>query len=362
MGQFLSFPFGFREHQPLTDSREDLTRNEQQDLPVSDLLQYSQTGLYYGPTFILDRSDPLPIPFFDAVEAEAQTNFLEGILQPQNQQSDSRFSANENSMLQPETKHVETVECSFNFIEAKLTQTEKDDNIVAYSLGVKYCSLVDITAGFTITTPIMPETAQQQGITEVYVLKSSDKGSFDIPAYSGTKIDALDCMLEFWPIEDPNAETINDQKLTVKMILQLKTLDVKLIERLFNVSFDFLIALILQIDGVQYSLHDIYGFASKGENSDPNNANEGSQNNIEEAVETSPDCVICLSEEKNTVVLPCRHMCLCDSCADVLKSQNNKCPICRQPFHSLLRLTQENAQNLPTTSRPAEGQTIIDID
>jgi hypothetical protein len=233
---------------------------------------------------------------------------------------------------------------------------------VAYSLGVKYCSLVDITAGFTITTPIMPETAQQQGITEVYVLKSSDKGSFDIPAYSGTKIDALDCMLEFWPIEDPNAETINDQKLTVKMILQLKTLDVKVIERLFNVCFDFLIALILQIDGVQYSLHDIYGFASKGENSDPNNANEGSQDNIEEAVETSPDCVICLSEEKNTVVLPCRHMCLCDSCADVLKSQNNKCPICRQPFHSLLRLTQENAQNHPTTSRPAEGQTIIDID
>lgn len=29
------------------------------------------------------------------------------------------------------------------------------------------------------------------------------------------------------------------------------------------------------------------------------------------------ECVICLSEARTTVVLPCRHMCLCNDCAVV---------------------------------------------
>ena len=41
-------------------------------------------------------------------------------------------------------------------------------------------------------------------------------------------------------------------------------------------------------------------------------------------------CIICLCERKNTMILPCRHMCLCNYCADHLTHQRNKiCPICR---------------------------------
>ena len=40
-------------------------------------------------------------------------------------------------------------------------------------------------------------------------------------------------------------------------------------------------------------------------------------------------------------VLPCRHMCLCTDCADVIRHQSNKCPICRQPVQSLLQITKK---------------------
>ena len=40
-------------------------------------------------------------------------------------------------------------------------------------------------------------------------------------------------------------------------------------------------------------------------------------------------CVICLVNERNTTVLPCRHMCMCDECAQELRKQTHKCPICR---------------------------------
>lgn len=58
-----------------------------------------------------------------------------------------------------------------------------------------------------------------------------------------------------------------------------------------------------------------------------------------------------MAEAKDTIVLPCRHLCLCHGCADVLRMQGRdqagaaaarqgppKCPICRQVFHSLLHI------------------------
>jgi hypothetical protein len=42
------------------------------------------------------------------------------------------------------------------------------------------------------------------------------------------------------------------------------------------------------------------------------------------------ECVVCMTEAKDTSVLPCRHLCLCRECANVLRVQHNsRCPICR---------------------------------
>jgi len=39
------------------------------------------------------------------------------------------------------------------------------------------------------------------------------------------------------------------------------------------------------------------------------------------------ECLVCLSEPKNTILLPCRHMCICRDC--LMKMTTAKCPVCR---------------------------------
>jgi len=50
------------------------------------------------------------------------------------------------------------------------------------------------------------------------------------------------------------------------------------------------------------------------------------------------ECVICMTEPRDTTVLPCRHMCLCSGCADLLRHQSNKCPICRSTVKSMIEI------------------------
>lgn len=59
-----------------------------------------------------------------------------------------------------------------------------------------------------------------------------------------------------------------------------------------------------------------------------------------EATQT-PDqllCVICLEAQRSQLVLPCRHLCMCGACANVLLrgEQTKTCPICRGPVWETL--------------------------
>lgn len=54
------------------------------------------------------------------------------------------------------------------------------------------------------------------------------------------------------------------------------------------------------------------------------------------------DCLICMSAPKNTILLPCRHICLCSECSMALRLQTNKCPVCRAKVESLLRIEKED--------------------
>lgn len=55
--------------------------------------------------------------------------------------------------------------------------------------------------------------------------------------------------------------------------------------------------------------------------------------------EIDRDCIICFANKKNTMVLPCRHMCLCSDCGEVLMKQSNcRCPVCRGPIAQLLKM------------------------
>ena len=80
---------------------------------------------------------------------------------------------------------------------------------------------------------------------------------------------------------------------------------------------------------------------------DDNFGGEGSENTRE--------CVICMSEPRDTTVLPCRHMCMCSECAKVLRLQSNKCPICRTSIESLLqiKISKQNDAGAPSGAAAA---------
>lgn len=62
------------------------------------------------------------------------------------------------------------------------------------------------------------------------------------------------------------------------------------------------------------------------------------EGNEEEIEDGGLECVICMSDMRDTLILPCRHLCLCQACADSLRYQANNCPICRSPFRALLQI------------------------
>ncbi|VDN19984.1 unnamed protein product [Gongylonema pulchrum] len=79
----------------------------------------------------------------------------------------------------------------------------------------------------------------------------------------------------------------------------------------------------LVADGVVYLLQEIYGIENKEQDLGDENGSE---------------CIICMSDIRDTVILPCRHLCICNGCAETLRYKLNNCPICRSPFRALLQL------------------------
>uniref|UniRef100_A0ABM0M9M8 RING-type E3 ubiquitin transferase n=1 Tax=Saccoglossus kowalevskii TaxID=10224 RepID=A0ABM0M9M8_SACKO len=86
------------------------------------------------------------------------------------------------------------------------------------------------------------------------------------------------------------------------------------------------------VDGVCYLLQEIYGI----ENKNALESNKLLEDDFPD--DNGSECVICMCDLRDTLILPCRHLCLCSGCADSLRYQSSCCPICRAPFRALLQI------------------------
>ena len=57
------------------------------------------------------------------------------------------------------------------------------------------------------------------------------------------------------------------------------------------------------------------------------------------------ECLICCTNLRNTIFLPCKHACTCNTCAHSLKMRNSPCPICKNPIKDLLILEVDEKVN-----------------
>uniref|UniRef100_A0A7S1IH09 RING-type domain-containing protein n=1 Tax=Eutreptiella gymnastica TaxID=73025 RepID=A0A7S1IH09_9EUGL len=82
----------------------------------------------------------------------------------------------------------------------------------------------------------------------------------------------------------------------------------------------------LEIQGQVFELEEIYGLGHEERAGADAESVEGDL------------CVVCITNPRDTMAMPCRHMCLCSECAEELRMQTTKCPICRTRIERLVTI------------------------
>lgn len=80
-------------------------------------------------------------------------------------------------------------------------------------------------------------------------------------------------------------------------------------------------------EGKGYIVQQVYGLG----------ASQGITKN-QEISEYDKLCVVCLTEPRTAVLVPCNHLCLCDNCATMMLT-HKKCPICRTIISTVVKLS-----------------------
>ncbi|XP_041362306.1 probable E3 ubiquitin-protein ligase MGRN1 [Gigantopelta aegis] len=102
------------------------------------------------------------------------------------------------------------------------------------------------------------------------------------------------------------------------------------------------------VDGLSYLLQEIYGIENK-------NMERSKLDPDDDVEDSGAECVICMSDMRDTLILPCRHLCLCSACAESLRYQASMCPICRVKFRALLQIRAMRKKLPPSTLQPGEN-------
>lgn len=178
-------------------------------------------------------------------------------------------------------------------------------------------------------TSIFPQVSEpiafplQRGLGQKFCQPSGtgiDLGLFELDNLSnpspGGEVFPLVLCAETDPlVEDASPNMQITQAVLDKSIDATSTFKVKVVRQ------------IVWIDQLRYELSDMYGFG----NSVPTDFDRN---------DPGKDCVICLIEPRETVVLPCLHLSMCNECAKASWFRSNKCPICHQPIKRLMEITR----------------------
>ena len=88
----------------------------------------------------------------------------------------------------------------------------------------------------------------------------------------------------------------------------------------------------IEVGGTFHILQEIYGLS--GSRREATGGDDATKE-----LQAESECVVCLTDPKNTSLMPCRHLCVCQQCGKDLVERKMRCPVCREPVTELLTLT-----------------------
>ena len=93
-----------------------------------------------------------------------------------------------------------------------------------------------------------------------------------------------------------------------------------------------LIKQVVLINGMPFELKTIYGMVAE------DGAEEGETHVDVKDDGENTECLVCLDNKKDTVIMPCGHLCVCSECGPSLVKNKHTCPICRSHIQNLIPL------------------------
>ncbi|KAH8741980.1 hypothetical protein FG386_002355 [Cryptosporidium ryanae] len=88
--------------------------------------------------------------------------------------------------------------------------------------------------------------------------------------------------------------------------------------------------------GRAFEIQNVYGLSCSSRECSNSQLSQDKKNNQGE--HESELCVVCLTNNRETILLPCRHACLCSDCSKILLKKAHDCPICRNQIHSIVNI------------------------
>ncbi|CAD8167971.1 unnamed protein product [Paramecium pentaurelia] len=157
------------------------------------------------------------------------------------------------------------------------------------------------------------ETINSEFITQK--INAFQQKTYHFEPVSGYKFDQFQFDIRQIKLED--LEYTNQEKRQYPLIIEMETQEKSLFQYCFfklnqNEIQLQTFEIKMQKNGKAFSVRDVYGGQK----------------------DQDKDCVICLSNKVNTLILPCKHMSLCQTCCQGLKERSSKCPICRNRISS----------------------------
>ena len=201
----------------------------------------------------------------------------------------------------------------------KISQTES-----SFTLDFQFDSLQD---GSMSVYFFAAESINPKGVTECYYIDTQRYPSPVTKEFSSGLDQNCQALLEFDLNKFSLQELTFADSKTYPVIVELRNTDsVNILESSY-IKF--------RLSGSQWQAEMIKQKLTYGADVFVLNEIFGHIGNEEETQE----CVVCLTNPKQTVIVPCDHMCLCNECANIMRSHyDSRCPMCRTAVQSLMHI------------------------